>query len=60
MVQQFLNRFCVRKLHGLHGANAANIRTVVLDITTSPDNTVSGTVDAVAVRSQNRVRIRNR
>jgi Tfp pilus assembly protein PilW len=42
------------------GANAANIRTVVLDITTLPDNTVSGTVDAAAVRSQNRVRIRNR
>ena len=42
------------------GVNAANIRTVVLDITTQPDFTTSGTVTQVAVRSQNRVRIRNR
>ena len=42
------------------GANAADVRTVEVDITTQPDFTVSGTVSQVAVRSQNRVRIRNR
>lgn len=42
------------------GVNAANIRTVEVDVTTQPDFTVSGTVSQVAVRSQNRVRIRNR
>jgi Tfp pilus assembly protein PilW len=42
------------------GINAANIRTVVLDITTQPDFATSGTATQVAVRSQNRVRIRNR
>lgn len=42
------------------GVNAASIRTVEVDVTTQPDFTVSGTVSQVAVRSQNRVRIRNR
>lgn len=40
--------------------DAPNIRTVVLDISTQPDFTTSGTATQVAVRSQNRVRIRNR
>ena len=42
------------------GANASLIRTVVLDITTNSDTSSSGTVNRVAVSSQNRVRIRNR
>lgn len=42
------------------GVNAANIRTVQLDITTQPDFTTAGTVTQVAVRTLNRVRIRNR
>jgi Tfp pilus assembly protein PilW len=42
------------------GGNASNIRTVVLDVTTNPDATTSGTVGRVAVSTTNRVRIRNR
>ena len=42
------------------GANASLIRTVVLNITTNSDTSSSGTVNTVAVSSQNRVRIRNR
>jgi len=42
------------------GANAANIRTVVIDVTTNPDTTTSGTAGRVAVSTTNRVRIRNR
>jgi Tfp pilus assembly protein PilW len=42
------------------GADASLIRTVVLDITTNSDTITSGTVNRVAVNSQNRVRIRNR
>ena len=42
------------------GANASLIRTVVLDISTQPATTTTGTATQVAVRSQTRVRIRNR
>jgi type IV pilus assembly protein PilW len=42
------------------GANAANIRVVVLDVTTLPDVVTSGTATQMGVRSLNRVRIRNR
>ena len=42
------------------GANASLIRTVVLNVTTNSDTISSGTVNRVAVNSQDRVRIRNR
>ena len=42
------------------GANASRIRTVVLDVTTLPDTAEAGTATNAAVRSQTRVRIRNR
>jgi Tfp pilus assembly protein PilW len=42
------------------GANAALIRTVVLDVTTLPDTVEAGTATNAAVRSQTRVRVRNR
>lgn len=42
------------------GGNAANIRTVVLDVTTLPETVEAGTATNAAVRSQNRVRVRNR
>jgi prepilin-type N-terminal cleavage/methylation domain-containing protein len=42
------------------GANATLIRTVVLDATTLPDTSEAGTATNAAVRSQTRVRVRNR
>ena len=42
------------------GANASRIRTVVLDVTTLPDTAEAGTATNAAVRSQTRVRVRNR
>ena len=42
------------------GVNAGLIRTVVLDITTSPDTTTAGTATQANVRSRTQVRIRNR
>jgi hypothetical protein len=41
-------------------SDAPLIRTVVLDITTTPDTTVAGTATKADVRLQNRVRVRNR
>jgi type IV pilus assembly protein PilW len=42
------------------GANASLIRTVVLDLSTQPGTSTTGTATQVAVRSQTRVRVRNR
>lgn len=42
------------------GVNASLIRTVVLDITAQPATVTTGTATQMAVRSQTRVRIRNR
>jgi hypothetical protein len=42
------------------GANATLIRTVVLDVTTLPETVEAGTATNAAVRSQTRVRLRNR
>jgi len=42
------------------GANAARIRTVVLDVTALPETVEAGTGTNAAVRLQTRVRIRNR
>ena len=42
------------------GTNASLIRTVVVDITTAPDTTTSGTATKANVRSRTQVRIRNR
>jgi type II secretory pathway pseudopilin PulG len=42
------------------GTNASLIRTVVIDITTSPDTTATGTATQANVRSRSQVRVRNR
>ena len=42
------------------GTNASLIRTVVVDITTAPDTTTSGSATQANVRSRTQVRIRNR